>query len=107
MIPGVEVVHDDGEVVHRRSVCPSDHEVIHEVVLEVTLPTDHVDYSRRALVRDAQAHGAGSLVLAAEALVLAVALLEGLDLGRAGGRAVRVAGIEEGLDDLGVPVGPL
>ena len=67
---GVEVVHDYGEVVHRRSVGPSDHEVVHEAVLEVAFPADQVAYSRGALVGDAQAHRAGALVLAAEAAVL-------------------------------------
>ena len=70
--PRVEVVNDHGEVVDGRSVGPGDHEVIHEAVLEVTLPTNQVAYSRRPLVRDAQPHRAGALLLAAEALVLTV-----------------------------------
>src|SRR3954468_6792274 len=103
----VEIVHDDREVVHRRSVGPSDHEVVHEAVLEVALAANQVVYPRRALVRDAQAHRSGALVLAPEALVAAVALLEGVDLFAACRGAVGVARVEKSLDDLGVPVGSL
>ena len=98
---GVVVVDDDREVVDGRGVGAGDDEVVLERVLELGLAAHDVDDGRVALVGDAQADGAGALVLAAEAAV-AVRLLVRADLVRPGGRPVRVAAGEELLDDLAV-----
>ena len=66
---GVGVVDHDGEVVDRRSVGARDHEVVEQRVLERALAADHVVDDGGAFVGHAQPHGAGALVLAAEAAV--------------------------------------
>ena len=103
---GVVVVDDDREVVDGRGVGAGDDEVVLERVLELGLAAHDVDDGRMALVGDAQADGAGALVLAAEAAV-AVRLLVRADLVRPGGRPVRMAAGEQLLDDLAVARGAL
>ena len=103
---GVVVVDDDREVVDGRGVGAGDDEVVLERVLELGLAAHDVDDGRVALVGDAQADGAGALVLAAEAAV-AVRLLVRADLFRPGGRPVRMAAGEQLLDDLAVARGAL
>jgi hypothetical protein len=88
-------------VVERRPVGAGDHEVVLERVLEGALAADDVAHHDRALVGDAQAHGALPLVLAAEAAV-AVLLVPGLDLVLPRGGPVREPAVEELLHHLGV-----
>jgi hypothetical protein len=77
---GVEVVDHHREVVDRRAVGAGDDQVVHEAVFERALAADHVVHDRRALVGHPQPEGALALVLAAEAAVAPVPLLERLHL---------------------------
>jgi len=83
---GVEIVDRDREVVQNRAVGAGDHGIVHVLVGEPGLASDHVVEHRLPVVGDAQPNGALCLRLAAEAALVTVFLLVGLH-GLSGRRA--------------------
>src|SRR5580692_175134 len=91
----VEIVDRDGEVVEHRPVGAGDDGIVEMDVLKARVAADYVVYDGRALGGHAQAHGAVSFCLAAEAPLSAVRELVGLDVIGGGVRAIGVAGLQE------------
>jgi hypothetical protein len=97
---GVHVVDGDREVVEHAAVRTGDDRIVEVDVGERRVAADDVVHDAFALVGDAQPHRARAAVLAAVAAAGAVLGLEGVDVVLRGVGAVRVALVEQLLQEL-------